>query len=239
MRPSQRTENQLRPIKFTRHYTKYAEGSVLVEYGDTRVLCNVSVSSGVPSFLKGQGQGWLTAEYGLLPRSTHERAGREAAKGKQTGRTQEIQRLIGRSLRAAIDLKAIGENTIAIDCDVIQADGGTRTAAISGSCIALVDALEYMTQQKMITKKPLKNMIAAVSVGIYKDTPVLDLDYSEDSTCETDLNVVMNDVGGFIEIQGTAEGKSFTQAELEHMLKLAKNGIHEILKMQKQVLGIL
>ena len=239
MRHNHREDHGLRPIKFTRHYTKYAEGSVLVEYGDTKVLCNASVTTGVPSFLKGKGKGWLTAEYSLLPRATHERSKREAASGKQTGRTQEIQRLIGRTLRAAVDMGALGENTIAFDCDVIQADGGTRTAAISGSCVALIDALEYLQQQKIIQRNQLKHLIAAVSVGIHQNTALRDLDYAEDSTCETDMNVLMNDIGGFIEVQGTAEGASFTQTELDSMLKLAKEGIFQIIKCQKQVLGIL
>ena len=239
MRPSHRAENQLRPIRFTRHYTKHAEGSVLVEFGETKVLCTASVTSGIPSFLKGSGQGWLTAEYGMLPRSTGSRMNREAARGKQTGRTQEIQRLIGRSLRSALNLKLLGENTINIDCDVLQADGGTRTAAISGASIALVDALEYLRVQKRITKNPLLNLVAGVSVGIYQGTPVLDLDYAEDSNAETDMNIVMNDVGGFIEVQGTAEEKSYSQRDLMAMIELAKQGIHDIIKCQKTTLGIL
>lgn len=239
MRLDNRENDQLRPIKFTRHYTKHAEGSVLVEFGDTKVLCTASIVDGVPPFLKGKGQGWLTAEYGMLPRSTHERCRREASQGKQTGRTQEIQRLIGRALRATVDLNTIGEHTLHIDCDVIQADGGTRTASISGSCVALIDAIEYMQQQKKITKNPFKHFVAAVSVGICKDTPTLDLDYSEDSTAETDMNIVMDDRGGFIEIQGTAENKSFSQTHLDEMLKLGKKGIYEIIAMQKQALGIL
>lgn len=239
MRPSKREYDQLRNIKFTRHYTKHAEGSVLVEFGDTKVLCTASVAPGVPHFLKGQNQGWLTAEYGMLPRATHERCNREASRGKQTGRTQEIQRLIGRALRQAVNLKALGENTLNIDCDVLQADGGTRTAAISGSCVAIVDAIEYMQQQKLIKTNPMQHLVAAVSVGMYQGKAVLDLDYSEDSSAETDMNVVMNDRGGFIEVQGTAEGVSFTQTELDTMLKLAKEGILSIIKIQKQVLGIL
>ena len=239
MRLNNRANDQLRAIKFTRHYTKHAEGSVLVEFGDTKVLCNASVVAGVPPFLKGKNQGWLTAEYGMLPRATHERSRREASHGKQTGRTQEIQRLIGRALRATIDLNLVGEYTIHLDCDVIQADGGTRTAAISGSCVAMIDAIEYMQQQKLISKNPFKHFVAAVSVGICKDKPVLDLDYSEDSTAETDMNVVMDDRGGFIEIQGTAENKSFSQTHLEEMLKLAKKGIYEIIDLQKQALGVL
>lgn len=239
MRPSQRQSDQLRNIKFTRHYTKHAEGSVLTEFGDTKVLCNASVIEGVPGFLKGKGQGWLTAEYGMLPRATHDRCRREAAHGKQTGRTQEIQRLIGRSLRAAVDLALMADYTIQVDCDVLQADGGTRTAAISGACVAIVDAIEYMQQQRFINKNPLKSLVAAISVGVYKDQPVLDLDYAEDSNCETDMNIVMNAKGGFIEMQGTAEGVSFSQHELDSMVKLAKQGIHDIVKMQKQALGML
>lgn len=239
MRPSNRENDQLRAIKFSRHYTKHAEGSVLTEFGDTKVLCNVSVTAGVPKFLKGKGQGWLTAEYGMLPRATHDRCRREAAHGKQTGRTQEIQRLIGRALRAALDLSLIGEHTLHIDCDVLQADGGTRTAAITGSCVALVDAIEYMQQQKMIHTNPLKHLVAAVSVGVVGPNAVLDLDYAEDSTAETDMNIVMNDKSGFIEIQGTAEGVPFVQTEFDTMLKLAKKGIHDINKLQKNALGLL
>ncbi len=239
MRLNKRANDQLRAIKFTRHYTKHAEGSVLVEFGDTKVLCNASVIEGVPPFLKGKSQGWLTAEYGMLPRATHDRCKREASQGKQTGRTQEIQRLIGRALRATVDLNLVGENTLHLDCDVIQADGGTRTAAISGSCVAMIDAIEYMQQQKLIKKNPFKHFVAAVSVGICNDKPVLDLDYSEDSTAETDMNVVMDDRGGFIEIQGTAENKSFSQNHLEEMLILAKKGIYEIIDLQKQALGVL
>lgn len=238
MRLNNRENDQLRAIKFTRHYTKHAEGSVLTEFGDTKVLCNVSIVPGVPPFLKGKSQGWLTAEYGMLPRSTHERCRREASQGKQTGRTQEIQRLIGRALRATVDLNLVGEHTLHLDCDVIQADGGTRTAAISGCCVALIDAIEYMQQQKMINKNPFKHFVAAVSVGIHNNTAMLDLDYSEDSTAETDMNVVMDDRNGFIE-QGTAENKSFSQSQLDEMLKLARNGIYEIISIQKQVLGVL
>ncbi len=232
MRSSQRKPEELRPITITRHYTRYAEGSVLVEYGATQVLCTASISAGVPRFLKGANQGWLTAEYGMLPRATKERTDREAARGKQGGRTQEIQRLIGRSLRSAVDLKAIGENTIILDCDVIQADGGTRTAAITGACVALADALNHL-------KKPhaLRHLIAAVSVGIWNGEPVLDLDYSEDSTAETDLNVIMHENGGFIEIQGTAEGKPFDQNELNAMLNLAKLGIEQLFIKQREVLN--
>lgn len=236
-RPSNRQANQLRPIKITRHYTKHAEGSVLVEFGDTKVICTVSVETGIPRFLKGSGQGWLTAEYGMLPRSTGERMQRESAKGKQTGRTQEIQRLIGRSLRAALDLKKLGENTLHIDCDVIQADGGTRTASITGATVALIDALAVMKERGLIKSDPFKHFIAAVSVGIYQGEPVLDLDYLEDSHAETDLNVVMTDAGGFIEVQGTAEGVPFQADELNSMLALAKQGIEEIFTLQKQALS--
>lgn len=235
-RPSNRQANQLRPIKITRHYTKHAEGSVLVEFGDTKVICTVSVETGIPRFLKGSGQGWLTAEYGMLPRSTGERMQRESAKGKQSGRTQEIQRLIGRSLRAALDLKKLGENTLHIDCDVIQADGGTRTASITGATVALVDALAVMKERGLIKSDPFKHFIAAVSVGIYQGEAVLDLDYLEDSKAETDLNVVMTDAGGFIEVQGTAEGAPFQSDELNSMLALAKQGIEQIFTLQKQAL---
>ncbi|AZS51827.1 ribonuclease PH [Entomomonas moraniae] len=236
-RPSNRQANQLRPIKITRHYTKHAEGSVLVEFGDTKVICTVSVESGIPRFLKGSGQGWLTAEYGMLPRSTGERMQRESAKGKQSGRTQEIQRLIGRSLRAALDLKKLGENTLHIDCDVIQADGGTRTASITGATVALVDALSVMKERGLIKSDPFKHFIAAVSVGIYQGEAVLDLDYLEDSKAETDLNVVMTDAGGFIEVQGTAEGAPFQSDELNSMLALAKQGVEQIFTLQKQALA--
>ncbi|MEY8203873.1 MAG: ribonuclease PH [Bermanella sp.] len=237
MRPSGRALDQLRDIKITRNFTKHAEGSVLVEFGDTKVICTASVESRVPSFLRGKGKGWVTAEYGMLPRSTHSRMVREAAKGKQSGRTVEISRLIGRSLRAAVDLSALGENAISIDCDVIQADGGTRTAAITGSCVALVDALNHMVKAGRIKKSPLKYMIAAVSVGVYNGEAVLDLDYDEDSNAETDLNVIMADNGGFIEIQGTAEGEPFQPEELNAMLALAKKGIAEINELQLSVLA--
>lgn len=236
MRPSGRTADELREVKITRNYTKHAEGSVLVEFGDTKVICTASVDRGVPRFLKGSGQGWVTAEYGMLPRSTTERMGREAARGKQGGRTLEIQRLIGRSLRAAVDMKKLGENTINIDCDVIQADGGTRTASITGACVALVDAIRHMQRKKIIKGDPLLHMIAAVSVGIYKGSPVLDLDYPEDSAAETDMNVVMTDAGGFIEVQGTAEGAPFSQNEMTAMLALARSGIEEIAVLQKKAL---
>ncbi|MBB3103502.1 ribonuclease PH [Azomonas macrocytogenes] len=236
-RPSGRTADQMRPIRITRHYTKHAEGSVLVEFGDTRVICTASVESGVPRFLKGQGQGWLTAEYGMLPRSTGERNQREASRGKQGGRTLEIQRLIGRSLRAALDMSKLGENTIFIDCDVIQADGGTRTASISGAMVALIDALRLLKKRGALKGEPLKQMVAAVSVGIYQGQPVLDLDYLEDSTAETDLNVVMTDTGGFIEVQGTAEGTPFQPEEFNAMLALAQTGMREIFELQRVALA--
>tara|TARA_B100000768_G_scaffold136244_1_gene127180 strand:- start:329 stop:1048 length:720 start_codon:yes stop_codon:yes gene_type:complete len=236
-RPSGRRPEQLRPVKITRDYTCHAEGSVLVEFGDTKVICTASVESGVPRFLRGKGQGWVTAEYGMLPRSTNSRMGREAARGKQGGRTQEIQRLIGRSLRAAVNLKKLGEHTINIDCDVIQADGGTRTASITGACVALVDAIRHLQRTKAINGDPLVSMIAAVSVGIYQDTAVLDLDYAEDSRAQTDMNVVMNDSGGFIEVQGTAEGAAFSQKELGEMMRLANNGIADLLRVQGMALA--
>lgn len=237
MRPSGRTPDQLRPVTITRHYTRHAEGSVLVEFGDTKVLCTASVENTVPRFLKGKGEGWITAEYGMLPRSTHTRSDREASRGKQGGRTLEIQRLIGRSLRACVDLKKLGENTITIDCDVIQADGGTRTASITGGCVALVDALSFMLQKKTIKQDPLTGLIAAVSVGMYEGLPVLDLDYPEDSACETDMNVVMTQQGGFVEVQGTAEGKPFSRSETDAMLALAEKGINELIEAQKKILG--
>ncbi|MES2918838.1 MAG: ribonuclease PH [Pseudomonadota bacterium] len=237
MRPSGRAPDQLRPVTITRHYTRHAEGAVLVEFGDTKVLCTASVENSVPRFLKGKGEGWITAEYGMLPRATHSRSDREAARGKQGGRTLEIQRLIGRSLRACVDLKKLGENTITIDCDVLQADGGTRTAAITGGCVALVDALSFMLQKKTIKNDPLTGLIAAVSVGMYKGVPVLDLDYPEDSACETDMNVVMTQQGGFVEVQGTAEGKPFSRADSDAMLLLAEKGIADLVRVQQQVLG--
>ncbi len=237
MRPSKRTPEQLRAIKFTCGFTKHAEGSVLVEFGDTRVLCTASVDNSVPRFLKGKGEGWVTAEYGMLPRSTHSRMNREASHGKQGGRTLEIQRLIGRSLRAAVDLTALGENTITIDCDVLQADGGTRTASITGGFVALSLAIDSMLQNKKIKKNPLHGQIASVSVGIYQGTPILDLDYDEDSQAETDMNVVMNDAGAFIEIQGTAEGHAFRKDELDAMLALASTGIAELMQKQREALG--
>ncbi|UCE89579.1 MAG: ribonuclease PH [Pseudomonadota bacterium] len=236
MRPSGRAPDELRPIIITRNYTRHAEGSVLVEFGDTKVICTASVENRVPPFLRGSEQGWVTAEYGMLPRSTGSRMGREAARGKQGGRTMEIQRLIGRSLRAAIDLKVLGENTITIDCDVIQADGGTRTASITGGYVALADAVSHMLANKMIKKNPIVAHIASVSVGVYDGVPVLDLDYPEDSGCETDMNVVMNGAGGFIEIQGTAEGEAFSENELQAMLALAKQGIEQLIEKQREVL---
>ena len=231
-RPSGRSADQMRQVTLTRHYTRHAEGSVLVEFGDTKVICTASVEGGVPRFLRGTGQGWITAEYGMLPRATGERMQREASKGKQGGRTLEIQRLIGRSLRAAVDLKSLGENTIYIDCDVIQADGGTRTAAITGACVALVDALRVMKKRGLIKRVPPVQMIAAVSVGIYQGVPVLDLDYPEDSAADTDLNVVMTDKGGFIEVQGTAEAAPFSGEELTAMLDLAREGINQLFARQ-------
>ena len=237
MRPSERTPNQIRPVTFTRNYTMHAEGSVLVEFGNTKVLCTAPVEAGVPRFMKGQGKGWVTAEYGMLPRSTHTRNGREASRGKQGGRTMEIQRLIARALRAAVDLKALGENTITIDCDVIQADGGTRTASISGACVALVDALTYMRSKGMINSNPLKHMIAAISVGVYKGQPISDLEYLEDSEAETDMNVILTETGKIIEIQGTAEGEPFSFDELDELLTLAKHSIREIIDVQKQALA--
>ncbi|KTD43721.1 ribonuclease PH [Legionella quateirensis] len=233
MRPSNREPNQLRPIKITRNFTNHAEGSVFVEFGQTRVLCNASVIEGVPRFLKGKNQGWVTAEYGMLPRATHSRTEREASKGKQGGRTLEIQRLIGRSLRACMDLKVIGENTITLDCDVIQADGGTRTAAITGACVAMRDAINWMVQREKIRKMPAFNFVAAVSVGIYRGQPVLDLDYAEDVLAETDMNVVMNEEGHFIEVQGTAEDQFFNRDQLNSMLALAESGIPQLIELQK------
>lgn len=238
MRPSHRENHQLRDIRLTRKYTKHAEGSVLVEFGETKVICTATWTPGVPYFLKDSGKGWVTAEYGMLPRSTHERIQREAAKGKQAGRTQEIQRLIARSLRAAIDLSALGENTIIVDCDVIQADGGTRTASITGGCLALYDAIQQIKQKTKIKGDPFKQFIASVSVGICKGTPVLDLDYSEDSSADTDMNVVMTEHGGFIEIQGTAEKNTFQQVDLDQLLILAKSGIQTLVEKQKEALKI-
>jgi ribonuclease PH len=237
MRPSGRTPGQIRPVTITRQFTTHAEGSVLIEFGDTKVICTASVEIGVPRFLKGQGKGWITAEYGMLPRSTHTRMRREAASGKQSGRTLEISRLIARALRAAVDLKALGENTISVDCDVIQADGGTRTASITGACVALVDALNYMRAKDIIKTNPLKHMIAAVSVGIYKGEAVSDLDYPEDSCADTDMNVVMTDTGKLIEIQGTAEEEPFSFDEMNNMLALAKDSINELFDLQKSALN--
>jgi len=236
-RPSGRTPSQLRDISITRNFTRHAEGSVLVCFGDTRVICTASVEKGVPRFMRGEGRGWVTAEYGMLPRSTGSRMGREASRGKQGGRTVEIQRLIGRSLRAALDLSQLGENTITIDCDVIQADGGTRTASITGACVALVDAISYLQREKLITGDPLLQMIGSVSVGIYQGVPVLDLDYPEDSAADTDMNVIMGESGGFIEVQGTAEGAPFAREELNGMLDLAAAGINELIGKQKEALA--
>ncbi len=238
MRPSGRSAEQVRPIKITRHYTKHAEGSVLVEFGETKVLCNATIEESVPRFLKGQNQGWVTAEYGMLPRATNSRTQREAAKGKQTGRTMEIQRLIARSLRAMIDLKLLGEYTITLDCDVIQADGGTRTASITGASVALVDAINMMLASGKIKQNPIKSLVAAVSVGIVNGEAVCDLEYVEDSNAETDMNVVMTDDGRIIEIQGTAEGEPFSHEELLTLLELAKSGITTITEAQKQALKV-
>ena len=237
MRPSQRASNQLREIRITRHYTKHAEGSVLIECGDTKVICTASVEERVPPHKKGSGEGWVTAEYGMLPRSTGSRMQREAAKGKQSGRTQEIQRLIGRSLRAVVDLKKLGERTIQIDCDVIQADGGTRTASITGAYVALQDAVSGLLEKGLLTETPVIHAIAAISVGIYQGVPVLDLDYLEDSACDTDMNVVMLGNGHFVEVQGTAEGHAFTRAEMEELLELAGAGIAELITMQQAALA--
>ena len=238
-RPSGRNADALRPVVISRHFTKHAEGSVLIEFGETRVICTASIEEKVPSFLKGKGQGWLTAEYGMLPRSTHSRMDREAAKGKQSGRTQEIQRLIGRSLRAAFDLEAFGERTLHLDCDVIQADGGTRTASITGAMVAAYDAFSKLVAQGLIPAVPLKSFVAAVSVGVYKSEPVLDLDYIEDSQCDTDMNVVMTEQGHFVEVQGTAEGAAFDRLTMNHLLDLAQEGISDLIALQKQVLGLM
>ena len=237
-RPSGRAADALRSVRLTRQYTKHAEGSVLVEFGDTKVICTASIEEKVPPFLKGKGQGWLTAEYGMLPRSTHTRMDREAAKGKQSGRTQEIQRLIGRSLRAAFDLTAFGERTLHLDCDVIQADGGTRTAAITGAMVAAHDAFSRLVQAGLIPSMPLKHFVAAISVGVYRGMPVLDLDYLEDSDCDTDMNVVMTDAGGFVELQGTAEGEAFDRATMNRLLDLAQQGIADLIVLQKKTLGL-
>jgi len=235
MRPSQRLPDQLRTIQITRNFTRHAEGSVLIEMGDTRVLCTASVEESLPAFLRGKGQGWVTAEYGMLPRSTHTRSAREAAKGKQSGRTQEIQRLIGRSLRTVTDLKALGERQITLDCDVLQADGGTRCASITGAWLALHDACAGLVAQGKLTINPLLDHVAAISVGIYKGVPVLDLDYPEDSDCDTDMNVVMTGSGGIVEIQGTAEGEPFTRAQMNQLVDMAEAGIKELVARQKQV----
>lgn len=236
MRPSKRANDQLRTVRFTRNFTRHAEGSVLVEFGDTKVICTASIEDRVPPFLKGKGSGWVTAEYGMLPRATNTRSRREVTTGKQSGRSMEIQRLIGRSLRAVIDLEALGEKTVTIDCDVIQADGGTRTAAISGAFVALSDAVNKLLASKSLKKNPLHGNVAAVSVGIYNGQPVLDLDYAEDSNAETDMNVVMNEAGAYIELQGTAEGHAFREDELSEMLALARKGIAEIVIAQTETL---
>ena len=237
-RPSGRAPDQLREVRIERAYTRHAEGSVLVSFGDTRVLCTASVENRVPGFLRGKGEGWVTAEYGMLPRATHTRNDREASRGKQGGRTLEIQRLIGRSLRACVDRAALGERTITLDCDVLQADGGTRTAAITGAYVALVDAVRWLQKRRDIGKDPIIGAVAAVSVGIYRGTPVLDLDYAEDSDCDTDMNVVMNDGGGFIELQGTAEGHAFRRDELDALLALAGNGCNELFAAQQAALAL-
>ena len=237
-RPSGRAVDQLRNIILTREYTRHAEGSVLIECGDTKVICTASIEEKVPGFLKGKGQGWLTAEYGMLPRSTHTRMDREAARGKQSGRTQEIQRLIGRSLRAAFDLEAFGERTLHLDCDVIQADGGTRTASITGAMVAAYDAFNALVGRGLIAAVPVKQFVAAVSVGVYQGMPVLDLDYIEDSSCDTDMNVVMTDLGHFVEVQGTAEGAAFSRAGMNRLLDLAEHGIRELVTVQKRALGL-
>jgi ribonuclease PH len=236
-RRNERAADALRTVRFTRHFTHHAEGSVLVEFGDTRVLCTASIEDGVPGFLRGKGQGWVTAEYGMLPRATHTRTAREAARGKQTGRTQEIQRLIGRSLRAVVDLAALGERTVTIDCDVLQADGGTRTASITGAYVALVDACEALRGRRALAASPLHGQVAAVSVGIVNGLPMLDLDYTEDSIAETDMNVVMNNGGAFVEVQGTAEGHAFRRHELDALLNLAAGGIGELCALQMQALA--
>ena len=236
-RPSGRRPEQLRDIKITRQYTMHAEGSVLIEFGNTKVLCNASIEERVPGFLRGKGQGWVTAEYGMLPRSTGQRMQREAAKGKQGGRTMEIQRLIGRSLRAAVDLKALGEISITVDCDVLQADGGTRTASITGGCIAMIDAIRAMQDKGVIKKDPVKQLVASVSAGIYQGMPILDLDYPEDSNAETDMNFVMEESGRFIEIQGTAEAEPFSLEEMQAMTALAQSGIQDLIAAQKEALS--
>ena len=236
-RASARRADELRAVRITRHYTRHAEGSVLIECGDTRVVCTASVEDGVPAFLKGQGRGWLTAEYGMLPRSTHTRMRREAAEGKQSGRTQEIQRLVGRSLRAITDLSQLGERTIRVDCDVIQADGGTRCASITGACVAVYDAVAWCKAQKLVTGEPLGDFVAAVSVGIVRGVPMLDLDYAEDSGCDTDMNVVMTGSGGLVEVQGTAEATPFSRAEMDALVSLAGEGIDALIAAQKRALA--
>ncbi len=238
MRPSRRKPDELRPIAIERHYTRHAEGSVLVAFGDTRVICTASVEEGVPGFLRGRGQGWVTAEYGMLPRATHTRTDREAARGKQSGRTQEIQRLIGRSLRAVTDLEKLGERTVKLDCDVIQADGGTRTASVTGAFVALHDAVGTLLERGVLAQSPIRDFVAAVSVGLFEGVPVLDLDYAEDSDCETDMNVVMTGSGGFVEVQGTAEGEPFSAAQMDALLALAMQGIAELIARQKAALGL-
>jgi ribonuclease PH len=238
MRPSGRAPDQLRPVQITRGYTRHAEGSVLVEFGDTRVLCTASIDEKVPPFLKGKGQGWLTAEYGMLPRSTGTRTQREAAAGRQSGRTQEIQRLIGRSLRAVTNLVGLGERTLQIDCDVLQADGGTRTASITGAFVALHDAVRLLQDRRLVREWPIRDFVAAVSVGVYRGVAMLDLDYDEDSTCETDMNVVMTGSGGIVELQGTAEGAPFSRAELDAMVDLAGAGISRLVAAQRAALGV-
>ena len=237
-RSSGRAADALRPVRLQRHYTKHAEGSVLVCFGDTQVLCTASVEEKVPPFKRGSGEGWLTAEYGMLPRATHTRSDREAAKGKQSGRTQEIQRLIGRSLRSVFDLKALGERTISLDCDVLQADGGTRTAAITGAFVAAHDAVSVLLARGQLAVSPLRDFVAAISVGVVQGTPLLDLEYTEDSACDTDMNVVMTGSGGFVEVQGTAEGAPFSRAEMDQLLALAGQGIAELVALQKQALGV-
>jgi len=238
MRPSRRKPDELRPIAIERHYTRHAEGSVRVAFGDTRVICTASVEEGVPGFLRGRGQGWVTAEYGMLPRATHTRTDREAARGKQSGRTQEIQRLIGRSLRAVTDLEKLGERTVKLDCDVIQADGGTRTASVTGAFVALHDAVGTLLERGVLAQSPIRDFVAAVSVGLFEGVPVLDLDYAEDSDCETDMNVVMTGSGGFVEVQGTAEGEPFSAAQMDALLALAMQGIAELIAKQKAALGL-
>ena len=237
-RPSGRRHDELRPVRLTRNYTRHAEGAVLVEFGDTKVICTASVDEKVPPFLKGKGQGWMTAEYGMLPRATNTRSDREAARGKQSGRTQEIQRLIGRSLRSVFDLAALGERTIQIDCDVIQADGGTRTASITGAFVAAYDAVRWLRARGLIERLPVLDFVAAVSVGVYQGVPLLDLDYLEDSACETDMNVVMTGAGGFVEVQGTAEGKPFTREQMDTLLELAREGITSLVAAQKRALEL-